>query len=180
MPERSALSRGRCSILRATGNLCGRLVAVGAPFPICAHHAQRLYEHMLRVCPPPAPEQSVEFKRWLMVQERRDEWEAVEAKRKEAYARQSQVYYVRIGEYIKIGYTINMYQRLIGLRASAEDVLATEPGGQRLERQRHAEFATERLGRKENFEPSPRLLAHIEAVKAEHGEPTITTYKAVS
>ena len=180
MTQRSAIPRGRCSILRPTGNLCGRLVDMGAPFPICAHHAQRLYEYMLRICPPPQPEQSVEYKRYLLAKETADERAALRAERKAAFERQSQVYYVRIGDHIKIGYTVNMYQRLIGLRVSAEDVLATEPGARALEAQRHAEFAAERIGRKENFNPSPRLLAHIEAVKAEHGEPRITNYKTAS
>lgn len=93
---------------------------------------------------------------------------------------QSVVYYIRLGNHIKIGYSTNMKARLIGLRADPEDVLATEPGGLELEKQRHEEFKAERVGRRENFNPSPRLLAHIEAVLAEHGPPNITTYPKVA
>lgn len=97
-------------------------------------------------------------------------------RRRAAYAEQSQVYYVRIHDHVKIGYTVNLKQRLSQLRVSPDALLATEPGARDLEQQRHAEFAAERIGRREDFNPSRRLLAHIEAIKAEHGEPNLTGY----
>lgn len=89
---------------------------------------------------------------------------------------QSQVYYVRLGDHIKIGYTVNMTQRMNALRADLSQVLATEPGGRELEAERHQQFAAERVSRREDFNPSRRLLAHIEEIRAEHGEPLITTW----
>lgn len=102
--------------------------------------------------------------------------EELHRRRDEAMAAQSQVYYVRIGDRVKIGYTINMRQRIGALRIREDDVLATEPGGRALEKQRHLEFAAERVGRREDFNPSRRLLAWIEEVREQHGPPKITTY----
>lgn len=71
------------------------------------------------------------------------------------------VYYLRLASgHIKIGYTTNIKQRMANLRCSDDALLATEPGGREVEARRHAQFADERIGRKEDFEASPRLLAH--------------------
>ena len=81
------------------------------------------------------------------------------------------VYYVRMGEFIKIGTTRDLPARLYALYLTERDVLATEPGGQEMELGRHHEFAEERV-RRELFEPSDRLLAHIEALRSRHAGPT--------
>lgn len=86
--------------------------------------------------------------------------EAATARRERAAAK-SVVYYVRTGRYIKIGYTANLRDRLHTLRLHPTAVLATEPGGRRLEAQRHAQFAADRIGRKEDFAPSLALMEHI-------------------
>lgn len=84
------------------------------------------------------------------------------------------VYYARIGDYIKIGYSTRLRNRLSALRV--DELLACEPGTPELEQQRHREFATERIDlRRENFRPSERLKAHIEAKRAEHGLPEWAT-----
>lgn len=71
------------------------------------------------------------------------------------------VYYLELaGGDIKIGYTANLKQRLMDLRRPADALLATESGGREVEARRHAQFADERLGRREDFKASPRLLAH--------------------
>jgi hypothetical protein len=89
------------------------------------------------------------------------------------------VYYVRIGDYIKIGFSTRLRNRLASLRA--DELLAVEPGGPEMERQRHKEFASERIDlRRENFRPSERLEAHIEAVRAEHGLPHWATLPRTS
>ena len=72
------------------------------------------------------------------------------------------VYYVRFGDRVKIGTTWNPRQRFAALRH--EEVLAFEQGDRRLEQQRHAEFAEDRLGTSEWFDLSPRLRAHISAL----------------
>ena len=49
------------------------------------------------------------------------------------------VYYMRVGNRVKIGYTRNLLARIEAL--CPEEVLATEPGGRRIEAQRHRQFA---------------------------------------
>lgn len=95
---------------------------------------------------------------------------------KEAYEAQSVVYYVRISDYIKIGFTRNLNERLKQLRVYKEDLMATEPGGRDKERERHQQFADIRRGKRENFDKTPELLTHIARVRREHGAPKITTF----
>lgn len=83
----------------------------------------------------------------------------------------SVVYYVRLGDHVKIGYTINLPERVSQLRVERDALLAVEPGWREQEHARHGEFAAERQGRRENFNPSRRLLAHVEAVRHKFGEP---------
>lgn len=72
---------------------------------------------------------------------------------------------------IKIGYTANLRQRVRGLRLPYEAVLAAEPGGQPLERERHLFFEHLRLGRMETFRSSTLLRAHIGTTRRKHGDP---------
>lgn len=78
------------------------------------------------------------------------------------------VYYVRHGDHVKIGRTTDLQSRLRSLYLDPDALLATEPGGQQLETQRHAQFADERVyANRELFNPSRRLLAHISALQPE-------------
>jgi hypothetical protein len=80
------------------------------------------------------------------------------------------VYYVQIGDYIKIGFSTRLRKRYSTLRA--DRLLAIEPGGPELERQRHREFSDERIDlKRENFRPSERLTAHVAALHARYGLP---------
>ncbi len=83
------------------------------------------------------------------------------------------VYYVRMrGADIKIGHTMNLKERMSGLRLTMEEVLAAEPGGRRLEQQRHREFAAlRRQPQWEDFAPHPGLDRHIAEVRERHGDP---------
>ena len=82
----------------------------------------------------------------------------------------SLVYYARIGDYIKIGYSTRLRRRLATLRV--DELLAVEPGGPDLERERHHQFDAERIDlRRENFRPSPALADHIEHLRDAHPLP---------
>lgn len=73
------------------------------------------------------------------------------------------VYYIRIGDYIKIGTTKRLKQRIAQLRASTHDLLAIEDGDALREASRHRQFAADRLdSRRENFRPSQAILEHVE------------------
>lgn len=83
----------------------------------------------------------------------------------------SVVYYVDLGDCVKIGYTSNIRTRLSGLRVDPHQLLAMEPGGRELEKQRHEQFRSVRLGQRENFARTPILDAHIAATLEQHGLP---------
>lgn len=162
----------RCTVERKDGSFCDSQGMPEAPFPICGFHARKLYGFLVEVMNealflPSKPEDKPGGANWT----------AREADHKKAVQAQSVVYYVRIHNYIKIGYTTNVRARMSQLRVdSLSDVLATEPGGKDLELSRHKQFADLRIGARENFKADKRLMAHIEAVRDFHGEPNITTY----
>lgn len=85
--------------------------------------------------------------------------------------RRSVVYYVRLGDRVKIGYTIHLRERVSQFRVERDALLAVEPGWREKEAERHAQFAAERQGRRGEFNPSRRLLAHIDVVRSKYGEP---------
>lgn len=84
----------------------------------------------------------------------------------------SYVYYVQIGQHIKIGHSSNVVGRLQTLRVDRSALLALEPGGYAEEQERHEQFANLRVSKRwENFHPGPELLAHIDRLTASHGIP---------
>lgn len=77
------------------------------------------------------------------------------------------VYYIRFGDRVKIGTTKNLRQRLTVI--PHDEVMATEPGGPHVERQRHKQFAHLRVHKgahREWFTLKPELADHIAAVRA--------------
>jgi hypothetical protein len=75
------------------------------------------------------------------------------------------VYYVRVGDRIKIGMTANLRQRISSYPPSSE-LLATEIGGEALESRRLVQFNHLLADRKEWFHPGPDLLDHIAVLAA--------------
>lgn len=85
-------------------------------------------------------------------------------------SRRSIVYYIRRGDLIKIGTTVNPVSRLKSLMP--DEILAFEPGDRETETQRHREFAESRVARKsEYFRQDPELMVHIAGLREEHGDP---------
>lgn len=79
------------------------------------------------------------------------------------------VYFIRVGDRVKIGTTIGLRGRLESIRTMTADepeVLLVVPGGHAEERQLHALFIAERV-RGEWFRPSERLMQFI-AERKEH------------
>jgi hypothetical protein len=79
------------------------------------------------------------------------------------------VYFFGTPDAIKIGVALDVARRLKGIQAHHYhplQVLATCPGGVRLEREYHARFAAYRL-RGEWFERCPAILAEIERLSAD-------------
>jgi len=87
----------------------------------------------------------------------------VEQEREAAARAKCWVYYLRIGEHIKIGTARNLSARLVSYPPSTV-VLAVERGSYELEAERLAQFAPHLAARKEWFHPHPDLLAHIDRI----------------
>lgn len=76
-------------------------------------------------------------------------------------ANRSVVYYARLGNRVKIGYTADLGHRMNSIQP--EEVLATERGGPKLETKRHAQFAKLRVVG-EWFRYEQPLVDHIAAL----------------
>ena len=149
----------RCSIFQCWGVCAGG-------FYVCEEHLAEIGKAFV-------DERSIWGTRFLAARRERIDADAVCQSDSNAARdrRRSVVYYVRLADHVKIGYTTHLRGRLGGLRTDATALLAAEPGWREVEAQRHAEFADERQGRRENFNPSRRLLAHIDQVLELHGDP---------
>jgi hypothetical protein len=79
----------------------------------------------------------------------------------------SVVYYMRIGNRVKIGYSANLKSRLDSI--NPEELMAIEPGGMGLERDRHDQFR-ELHTHGEWFRLEDPLVSHIDQVRATHVE----------
>lgn len=140
-----------------------------APFAICADHARKLYEtfdsYVGRVEGSQLVRASIALD-WL--QDERRKTAAWAEKDKQAI-----VYYVQIGEHIKIGHTINLQHRLHSYPPYRR-LLATELGGQTVEHRRHREYKHLLAAGREWFTPAPDLLAHINDLRRANGaEPIV-------
>jgi hypothetical protein len=76
----------------------------------------------------------------------------------------SVVYFIRMGDLIKIGYTTNLQKRVSGLSLTMAHVVATVFGGSALEEELHERFADLRE-HGEWFRAEPPLLDYIETTK---------------
>ena len=131
--------------------LCGDSRSAAIELPVCARCAFQIYDAI-------AP---------LFGAPRRPNTPPLRAERT------GHVYYIRRGDLIKIGFTIQLAERMQALLP--DEVLAVEPGTMRLERERQRQFAEWRyaggFGPAEWFFDVPPLRDHIARVLLEHGQP---------
>jgi len=135
-----------CTAIRRSGRDCPELVPEDAPTSLCLHHLIEAYLYIRdRI-------------------ENTDLMNSGETLINRDY-RPSVVYYVIFGDRVKIGTTSELTNRLANL--PYDELLAVEPGGRELERQRHNEWATAHI-RGEWFHATPELLAHAYRVRQAH------------
>lgn len=84
--------------------------------------------------------------------------------------REGFVYYLRVGERIKVGYSVDVKRRMRAYPPGSQ-LLAVEPGDRELETQRHRQFAGSRTDGREWFRPTPDILALAEEIVDTYGEP---------
>ncbi|MFD0902346.1 GIY-YIG nuclease family protein [Actinomadura sediminis] len=88
-------------------------------------------------------------------------------KKRDERAQSPLVYYMRLGDLVKIGWTTNLKSRREAI--NPQEVMATEPGNDKVERQRHKQFADLRV-HGEWFRLESPLTEWIDQLKAAYGE----------
>jgi hypothetical protein len=154
------LQSTHCTVAGPNGTFCDAVSLEDGPFPICAHHAIKLYRWMNDM----VTEVKSDHRKYADVFA-----DAVEHVRDANHARANtvthKVYYVRVGDLIKIGMTRNLRTRIASYPPGSE-LLATERGGEALEAQRLRQFRHLLAQRNEWFHPGEDLMAHIATLKA--------------
>jgi len=80
------------------------------------------------------------------------------------------IYYIRVDERIKIGYSTDVKQRMRAYPPHSE-LLAVHPGTPTLEREMHAQFAGHLAQGREWFRPDDPVMVHIARVVEQFGPP---------
>jgi hypothetical protein len=140
--------------------LCGDTVIRDAPIPICHEHAGMLLAFVAK-----RADDVVVSRGWASAYGALAQH--TNRSKLTAQIRQSNsvVYYVQVGDLIKIGTTTNLVAR-VNAYPPGSVLLATEPGDVDLERQRHQQFADCLAARNEWFTPTKRLMEFIAGLKA--------------
>lgn len=160
----------RCSVREHPDESpCGLEVEPDAPILICPMHVAAAYRYaMSRITKETEPPD-------LRVKRLREssEWTAMINREKAKVQAElagdvegSWVYYIRVGDQIKIGVSIDPLKRAQSLSLTAAHIVATEPGTSLLEAKRHSEFRALHI-HGEWFRAEGRLLDHIAALQAQ-------------
>lgn len=130
--------------------------------PLCREHAAHVWS--IFEAREPALHQELVREQYKDLQlERKDaETEATETRRLTAQ-RPGYVYYVEVGDRIKIGFTENVANRMRAYPPTST-LLAVHPGTPSMEKEMHSKFRVHLAEGREWFKPSEELAAHIEAV----------------
>lgn len=84
--------------------------------------------------------------------------------------REERIYFLRIGSYIKIGWTGDLEKRMRNFPPDSV-LLAVQQGTRSDEFKLHKRFAVHRSHGREWYPLVPQILEHVKRVVAEHGEP---------
>ena len=124
---------------------CDRIPAADLGFPLCPKHCRIVYLNIKDLLENATPEPTNHSNGRA---------------RPLASKRIGTVYFARIGDLIKIGYTTRLTQRMKDLRA---EVLVTMPGTMGTEKALHAKFGP-LWERGELFRPEPELMDYIASI----------------
>ena len=151
---------GACTAQRHNGSFCDLPSVPDAPFPICVTHAGKLFAFLKdRVALTAKDQRTVAdalFAEYLRAQEPYEPQPLAEPV--------WTVYYLRVGDRVKIGTSRNLEQRIRSYPPGSE-LLATEPGGFDVERKRCRQFTRYLVGGQEWFNPGPPLIEHINSLR---------------
>lgn len=126
---------------------------------VCVKHGVEIWKHIESVKGTPFVTGVIET-----YQERDQRQTVDEARRAEARKQAGTIYYVRVDEKIKVGWTGgNVYDRLKAYPPHAQ-LITTHPGTRADERDLHRSFAPSRASGREWYYATAELLAHINGV----------------
>jgi hypothetical protein len=164
-------SGATCRIANNDDSVCAGEIEAHAPLELCSRHLLAAYDWVARdvgvtdLLPSPClacgSRLGVRYPSgWLCAL---CEWRVGDIPDRDMRAvRVDVVYYIRLGDRIKIGTSGNPRSRIASL--PHDEVLAFELGGRSLEQRRHAQFAAHRLGASEWFAAHADVLAHVRDV----------------
>lgn len=87
------------------------------------------------------------------------------------------VYFLRVGGYIKIGWTSNLEKRMRGYQPDTI-LLAVKPGTRKDERALHRKFSYLKTHGREWFPLAPQIMEEVERTVADHGNPPVVDFSA--
>lgn len=158
-----------CTAQRRDGAFCDRSTLPDAPFPICVVHAAQLYGFLHGTVHDRFQHLDVDIG---AVQAQLYLNGVNFADRMDDTPDNHIVYYVRVGELIKVGTTTSLRNRLQAYPPGMTTLLATEPGGVEVERARLDQFRHLRHSGREWFTPGPSLIEHMNSLRqTAHDEP---------
>lgn len=92
---------------------------------------------------------------------------AIQARRRATINRPGSIYYLRVGDRVKIGFTTDLYRRMMQYPPNSE-LLASHPGTPALEKEMHQDFSRHLADGREWFHPNAELDAHIQKVQEKY------------
>lgn len=156
-----------CTAQMSDASTCGKPSVDDVGFPICEYHVLRAYRWVTFHLENLAADKLFQLTYGI---ERIDAERA--AQDEKMIDREHVVYYVQIGEHIKIGYTSRLKARMKTYPITRR-LLAVEAGGLSIEKQRHNQFKQYLDQGNEWFKPGPELLVHINTLRLGSGSTPI-------
>lgn len=145
----------RCTIQLHSGQFCDAPAEERISHPMCGRHALQVFRDVLMSY---EIEGADPVRRALSMVDWLDDQRAVDPDPGE-----SVVYYLLVGDLVKIGTTNHLARRLQSYPPTSV-LLATEPGSVDVEVERHRQFREYLSARREWFTPGPRLREFVESL----------------
>jgi len=140
--------------------------------PICREHAAQAWKAFEDV-EPESYKRVIRGEAFEVAAEQREAHAAAKRRKIDNSRRPGSIYYVQIADRVKIGFTTDLYQRMMHYPPHSV-LLALHPGTPALERQMHQQFSVHLADGREWFHPNEELTAHMAAVNAKYpNTPTI-------
>lgn len=145
-------------------------VASGS-WPVCIHHGLQIYGDLCMVTDEKREELAARPPMTAADRERFDQMQADQLSRRRQ--QWGQIYYIRLNDVIKIGWTSNLHGRLVDYNPGA--VLLCHHAGTRAdERDLHRSFKPLRVHGREWYDGNAAIiLDHVAAMVEKHGQPTV-------